>query len=30
MMEKRKDVVRRADYSQINRFVEIWGGIKRQ
>jgi hypothetical protein len=29
MMEKRKDVVRRADYSQINRFVEIWGGIKR-
>ena len=30
MMGKRKDVVRRADYSQINRFVEIWGGIKRQ
>jgi hypothetical protein len=30
MMEKRNDVVRRADYSQINRFVEIWGGIKRQ
>jgi hypothetical protein len=30
MMEKRKDVVRRADYSQINRFVEICGGIKRQ
>jgi hypothetical protein len=29
MMEKRNDVVRRADYSQINRFVEIWGGIKR-
>ena len=28
MMEKRKDVVRRADYSQINRFVEIWGRMK--
>jgi hypothetical protein len=30
MMEKRKDVVRRADYSQINRFVEIWGRMKGQ
>jgi Predicted glycosyltransferases len=28
MMEKRKDVVRRADYSHINRFVEIWGRMK--
>ena len=28
MMGKRKDVVRRADYSQIKRFVEIWGGMK--
>ena len=28
MMEKRKDVVRRADYSQIKRFVEIWGRMK--
>ncbi len=28
MMEKRKDVVCRADYSQIKRFVEIWGRMK--
>ena len=28
MMGKRKDVVRRVDYSQIKRFVEIWGGMK--
>ena len=30
MMGKRKDVVRRVDYSQIKRFVEIWGGMKGQ
>jgi hypothetical protein len=30
MMGKRKDVMRRADYSQINRFVEIWGRMKGQ
>ena len=30
MMEKRKDVVCRVDYSQIMRFVEIWGRMKGQ
>jgi hypothetical protein len=30
MLRKRKDVVRRADDSEIGRFVETWSSMKRQ